>query len=168
MYRASVAQWKAEQVARRPKLAKLVANPRLHHDVEDRLNAWFMMLVAVRLLALDRHRSRLATNLIEVTENRSPAGRLNRLLTGCASTSRITKPCVSVTKPVTKPLPGPLHSGSWCSQARAGALPAHRAGIARTLRQGTGQGMGTRQRGCDDLRSTRRGGRSHRSRTLGG
>lgn len=29
-YRALVAQWKAELVARRPKVAKLVANPRLH------------------------------------------------------------------------------------------------------------------------------------------
>lgn len=29
-YRASVAQWKADIPARRPKTAKLVANPRLH------------------------------------------------------------------------------------------------------------------------------------------
>ena len=36
-YRASVAQWKAELVARRPKPAKLVTNPQLHHYVQDRL-----------------------------------------------------------------------------------------------------------------------------------
>src|SRR5680860_196212 len=36
-YRASVAQWKAELVARRPKTAKLVANPRLHDYVQQRL-----------------------------------------------------------------------------------------------------------------------------------
>ncbi len=36
-YRASVAQWKAELVARRPKEAKLVANPRLREYVQDRL-----------------------------------------------------------------------------------------------------------------------------------
>ena len=36
-YRASVAQWKSELVARRPKPAKLVTNPRLHHYVQDRL-----------------------------------------------------------------------------------------------------------------------------------
>ena len=36
-YRASVAQWKAELVARRPKTAKLVANPRLHAYVQERL-----------------------------------------------------------------------------------------------------------------------------------
>ena len=36
-YRASVAQWKAELEARRPKVAKLVSNPRLHAYVQDRL-----------------------------------------------------------------------------------------------------------------------------------
>ena len=36
-YRASVAQWKAELVAKRPKMAKLVTNPRLRQYVQDRL-----------------------------------------------------------------------------------------------------------------------------------
>jgi IS30 family transposase len=36
-YRASVAHWKAELVARRPKTAKLVANPRLREYVQQRL-----------------------------------------------------------------------------------------------------------------------------------
>ncbi len=36
-YRASVAQWKAELVAKRPKPCKLTTNPRLHHYVQDRL-----------------------------------------------------------------------------------------------------------------------------------
>src|SRR3954469_25015760 len=36
-YRASVAQWKAELVARRPKTAKLAADPRLREYVGDRL-----------------------------------------------------------------------------------------------------------------------------------
>ena len=36
-YRASVAQWKAELVAKRPKPAKLVTNPRLRHYVQARL-----------------------------------------------------------------------------------------------------------------------------------
>lgn len=36
-YRPSVAQWKAELVARRPKPAKLVTNLQLHHDVQDHL-----------------------------------------------------------------------------------------------------------------------------------
>ena len=37
-YRASVAHWKAELVAQRPKTAKLVANERLHAYVQDRLS----------------------------------------------------------------------------------------------------------------------------------
>ena len=37
-YRASVAQWKAELMARRPKAAKLVTNPHLHEYVQDRLS----------------------------------------------------------------------------------------------------------------------------------
>ena len=37
-YRASVAQWKADLAARRPKVAKLVANPRLHAYVLERLS----------------------------------------------------------------------------------------------------------------------------------
>jgi transposase, IS30 family len=37
-YRASVAQWKADLVARRPKIAKLAANPRLHAYVQERLS----------------------------------------------------------------------------------------------------------------------------------
>src|SRR3954454_20229902 len=36
-YRASVAQWKAELVARRPKTAKLAADARLREDVQQRL-----------------------------------------------------------------------------------------------------------------------------------
>lgn len=36
-YRASVAQWKAELVAKRPKPVKMVTNSRLRHYVQDRL-----------------------------------------------------------------------------------------------------------------------------------
>jgi IS30 family transposase len=37
-YRASVAQWKADVVAQRPKAAKLASNPRLRRYVQDRLS----------------------------------------------------------------------------------------------------------------------------------
>jgi IS30 family transposase len=37
-YRASVAQWKADLVAQRPKTAKLIANQRLHQYVQERLS----------------------------------------------------------------------------------------------------------------------------------
>jgi len=42
-YRASVAQWKADMAARRPKAAKLVANPRLHTYVQERLSGQIRM-----------------------------------------------------------------------------------------------------------------------------
>jgi hypothetical protein len=37
-YRATVAQWKAQQAAKRPKTAKLVSNPRLREYVQERLS----------------------------------------------------------------------------------------------------------------------------------
>jgi IS30 family transposase len=37
-YRAMVAQWKAQQAAKRPKTAKLVSNPRLREYVQERLS----------------------------------------------------------------------------------------------------------------------------------
>jgi IS30 family transposase len=37
-YRASVAQWKADLAAKRPKAAKLVSNPQLHAYVQERLS----------------------------------------------------------------------------------------------------------------------------------
>ena len=37
-YRATVAQWKAQQAAKRPKVAKLVSNPRLRDYVQERLD----------------------------------------------------------------------------------------------------------------------------------
>ena len=37
-YRASVAQWKADHAARRPKTAKMLTNPRLHAYVQERLS----------------------------------------------------------------------------------------------------------------------------------
>lgn len=38
-YRASVAQWKAERFAKRPKAVKLATNARLHHYVQERLES---------------------------------------------------------------------------------------------------------------------------------
>ncbi len=42
-YRASVAQWKSDIAAKRPKIAKLVANPRLRDYVEERLSGQIVM-----------------------------------------------------------------------------------------------------------------------------
>lgn len=105
-YWPSVAQWKAEPIARRPKPAKLVTNPRLRGYATTSKTAWkakSMTLMVGRLPALDRHRLRGATNPIVATVDGLMAGRPNRLPIGCRSTSRSTNPCISFTKPSTKP-----------------------------------------------------------------
>lgn len=50
-YRASVAQWKADMAAKRPKVAKLVANPRLREYVQDRLSGEITHPGGVRIAA---------------------------------------------------------------------------------------------------------------------
>jgi IS30 family transposase len=66
-YRASVAQWKAEQAAKRPKTAKLVANPRLREYVQERL--------AGNVRRPDgTHRRRARAAAVEGAEQAAPAG----------------------------------------------------------------------------------------------
>lgn len=62
-----------------------------------------MMRMAVRLPALGKRLSKVATSRIAVTVHGSMAGRQNRLPTGCRSTSRMTKPCASHMKPSIRP-----------------------------------------------------------------
>ena len=104
-----------------------------------------MMLVAMRLLALDRHRFRVATNLAEVTENGSMAGRPNRLPTVCRSTSQMIGPCEFPTKPSTRPFTSrveALSSASWCpayapgghcAYLEAGHRPRHGAHVSEEV-----------------------------------
>ncbi len=73
-YRASVALWKADMAARRPKTAKMVANPRLHAYVQERLSGQIIRHGV-------RSRSRTASSLI----------------------SRMMNPCASVTRRSTRP-----------------------------------------------------------------
>jgi len=48
-YRASVAQWKTDMAGKRPKTAKLVANPRLHAYVQERLSGQISMPDGTRI-----------------------------------------------------------------------------------------------------------------------
>ena len=97
-YRASVAHWKAELVAKRSKPAKLATNPRLRDYVQERLVGKVQDAMAERLMDLDRHRLRVETSLIAVTVHGSMAGRLNRFPIGLRLISRMTNPCASPTK----------------------------------------------------------------------
>ena len=56
-YRASVAQWKAELVAQRPKTAKLVANERLREYVQERLSGQVCQPGRRRRLRVRRRRA---------------------------------------------------------------------------------------------------------------
>jgi hypothetical protein len=58
--------------------------------------------MAVTFLGPGKRRSKGETNRIAVTVNGSMAGRPNRFPTGCRSTSPMTNPCASLTKPFTR------------------------------------------------------------------
>lgn len=76
------------------------------------------MFKGARLPGLGKLRSSAATSLIVVTASGSMAGRPNRLPTVCKSTSQMTNPCVSLTKPSTRPSTFRvvvLSSASWCT-----------------------------------------------------
>ncbi|CAD6562370.1 hypothetical protein LMG28727_07727 [Paraburkholderia kirstenboschensis] len=101
-YRASVAQWKAERFAKRPKAAKLATNAPLRQYVQERLEGKYMTLMVVKLRGPGRHRSKGAMNHIAVTESGSTAGHLNRLPIDCRLISRMMNLCASLTKPFIK------------------------------------------------------------------
>ncbi len=71
-YRASVAQWKAELVARRPKTVKLVANPRLREYVQERLSGQIHRPGRSRLS--EGRRRRRGTGRNKPHRRRSPLG----------------------------------------------------------------------------------------------
>jgi len=66
-YRASVAQWKAELMARRPKTAKLVADERLREYVQDRLAGHVRLPDGTAV-------SRAANGPVEGPQQAAPAG----------------------------------------------------------------------------------------------
>ena len=66
-YRASVAQWKAELMARRPKTAKLVANERLREYVQERLPGRSGARTGRRRSGRPRRRGRAGTSRVART-----------------------------------------------------------------------------------------------------
>jgi transposase len=102
-YRASVAQWKSELLARRPKPAKLVTNSRLREYVQERLEGSIHDARGREVSGPRQHRSLAATNLTAAIASGSMAGRPSRLPTDCGSTSPMILQCASRTKPSTRP-----------------------------------------------------------------
>ncbi len=101
-YKASIAQWHAERRARRPKVAKLVANERLREYVQERLSG------AVRGPGVElsgrRGRSGTAgTSRIAAIAAGCRAGARSRSQAVFASTSPMISRCGSATKRSTRP-----------------------------------------------------------------
>ena len=126
-YRATVAQWKAQQAAKRPKTAKLVSNPRLRAYVQERLSGSVRrrdgMVVAgpktpawKGLNKPHRQDRRWATAW-------SPEQISHRLRVDFADdeSMRISHEAI---------YQAPVHRGSRRAQAGAGCLSAHRTCIA--------------------------------------
>src|SRR5215211_2083829 len=107
-YRASVAQWKAELVARRPKTAKLAADERLREYVQDRLAG------KVRWPVGRSRGGRAATSRVVRTDGGRPGGARSRSQLGCTSTSPMIHRCGSPTR----------RSTSRCSCRAAARWPA--------------------------------------------
>jgi transposase len=137
-YRASVAQWKAELVAKRPKPSKLVTNPRLHHYVQTVWRAMFATLTAVLFPDLGKRRSRAETSRTAVIVNGLMVGHQNRFPSGCRPTFRMTNLCASLTKPFTRlsisRVEG-LSNASWLAVCTLGVRYAYR-GLGRKPRLG--------------------------------
>ncbi len=82
-YRASVAQWKAERFANRPKPAKLATNSRLRQYVQERLEGSVHDADGREIAGPSQGRSRGEINHIAVTESGSTAGHRNKSLIAC-------------------------------------------------------------------------------------
>ena len=77
-YRASVAQWKAELFAKRPRAAKLTTNLRLREYVQDRWQVHLRMPMAMKLKDQNSRHLMVETSLIVDTGSGLMVGHLSR------------------------------------------------------------------------------------------
>ena len=97
-YRASVAQWKAELVARRPKDAKLVTNPLLHEYVQERLSGQIQRPDGTPITGPPTGPGPVGTSRTVRTAPGCRPGARSRSRTGSRSTSPMMSPCASATR----------------------------------------------------------------------
>lgn len=154
-YRASVAQWKAELFARRPKVAKLVANPRLREYVQERLSGQIRRpdgRVAPgpqppRWTGQNKpHRKDRAWVL-----GWSPEQIANRIKLDFPDddSMRISHEAIYQALFIEKP---------WSAEARAHPVPAYRESAAYAAGAVEAGAVGACHRRCRDQRAARRGG----------
>jgi len=92
-YRASVAQWKAELVAQRPKTSKLVANPLLRGYVQDRLAGSISRGDGTPVAGPREAPWRAATSHTVAIVAGPALGAPSRYLSACRSTSPMMNRC---------------------------------------------------------------------------
>jgi len=97
-YRASVAQWKAELMARRPKPAKLAVNAALREYVADRLAGMIRLAYGSPASGPSAPQWRGAIRGGDRTGDGLRPGVPSRLPTGCRSISPMMDPCASSTR----------------------------------------------------------------------
>ena len=162
-YKATTAQWHAERRARRPKPAKLAVNDRLRAYVADRLSG------VVRAPRWPSFRS--ARSGVEGPQQAPP----RRPPLGASLESRADlEPAAGLISPMMSPCGSAVRRSTrpyMCrprgAAARAGRLPAQRAGPAGPAGPGPPEGLGPRHTRGDDQPTPCRGRRPGRPRTLG-
>lgn len=165
-YRASVAQWKAEMVAKRPKPAKLVIHPQLRHYVQDRLEGRIRD-TAGREMAGPRPAPFKGRN----TPHRGD----RKWVTGWSPEQIALRLQIDFPNDESMRISHEAIYQALYIQGRGAlkrelvsCLRTGRAGVARATGQSTGQGVGARQRGGHDLQPSCRGARPRRAWALGG
>lgn len=163
-YRAGVAQWKAELAARRPKTAKLVANPQLREYVQERLAGEVRRPDGTVVLGPSpapwkgRNKPRRQDRRWAVTW--SPEQISHRL--------RVDFPDDESMRISPEAIYQALYIQGRGAQARTGHLPAHRPGAARAAGTHSQQARRTRHRRSADQRTPRRSRGPCGARPLGG
>lgn len=102
-YRAGIAQWKAELMARRPKTAKLADHDRLREYVQDRLAGAVGLRMRRWCRGQSRGRGVAGTNPSVRIGGGRRRGVRSRSRTGFRSISLMMSPCGSVMRPSTRP-----------------------------------------------------------------
>lgn len=159
-YRASVAQWKAERFAKRPKPAKLASNARLCQYVRERLEGKVLDAegreIAGPRQAPFKGRNKPHRGDRKWVNGWSPEQIANRLKTDFPDddSMRISHEAI--------------YQALYIQGRGALKRDSHRACVARSPGESARQGVGARQRGGDDFQPACRGARSCCARPLGG
>ena len=137
-YRASVAQWKAELLVRRPKTAKLAENARLREYVQDRLSGQVRRPDGTPVEGPVAAPWKGRTSRVDKTGAGPRHGARSRSRTDSRSTSLMMSPCASRTRRSTRRCmceAAERSNGSWspaCAPDARYVFPAPAPASART------------------------------------